>query len=169
MTLTLDDLDLDDLDLENLDQTVRPLDDIADEISKLECSNIFDIGRLLNEANEQCGHGEWTSWLTNNIGLSWSTAYNYMNAADLVDRFPTVGKLKLCARTIYALAEVSEEHLPGIIEELAKHATKTRLSVAEADKIIRQHCMKNKAERLKEAQAKAATRPTLTHRNFCGV
>jgi hypothetical protein len=70
---------------------------------KVENSNIITIGRLLIEAREQVEHGEWMPWLNENFDSSISTAENYMNAARLAAKFPTVGNLKLRPSALYSL------------------------------------------------------------------
>jgi Protein of unknown function (DUF3102) len=44
-------------------KNVRPLDEIADNLHKLERKNIIDIGDLLIEAKAQCEYGQWLDWL----------------------------------------------------------------------------------------------------------
>jgi hypothetical protein len=114
----------------------RSLDSIADDIHKLERSNLFDIGDLLLEAKAQCEHGEWGGWIWKNFEYAECTAQRYMQAATLAKKYRTVRDLKISTRTIYALAGEDEEHLPAIIEELTKSATKTRLTAADAQIIV---------------------------------
>jgi hypothetical protein len=114
----------------------RSLDSIADDINKLGRSNIFAIGGLLTEAKLQCGHGQWAKWIWDNFEYSESTAQNYMKASRLAAKFPTVRDLKIGARTIYSLASEDEKHLPAIIAELAKHATRTRLRPEKAEEVM---------------------------------
>jgi hypothetical protein len=111
----------------------RSLDIIADDINKLERSSIFDIGDLLIEAKAQCEHGKWAKWIWDNFEYAECTAQRYMQAATLATKSRTVRDLKISARTIYALAGEDEKYLPAIVKELAKHATKTRLTVADAE------------------------------------
>src|SRR6516162_8613974 len=82
----------------------RSLDAIADEIHGLERKGIFEIGDLLLEARAQCEHGDWLSWLSTEFAWSTSTAENYMAVSRLGAKFPTVGNLKLAARSLYELA-----------------------------------------------------------------
>jgi hypothetical protein len=114
----------------------RSLDSIADDINKLERGSIFDIGDLLIEAKAQCEHGEWLPWLDKEFDWSVDTAQRYMQAATLASKYRTVRYLKIGASTIYALVGEDEEHLPAIVKELVKHATKSRLTVADAERII---------------------------------
>jgi hypothetical protein len=119
------------------DMKPRSLDIIADDINKLERGSIFDIGDLLLEAKAQCQHGQWAKWIWDNFEYCEATAQRYMQAAKLATKYRTVRDLKVSARTIYALAGEDEEHLPSIVQELAKHATKTRLTVLDAEHIIK--------------------------------
>jgi hypothetical protein len=114
----------------------RSLDAIADDIHGLERKSIFAIGDLLLEAKSQCEHGDWLSWLSAEFAWSTSTAENYMAVARLRAKFPTVGNLKVTARTLYDLAGRNDDDLATIVAELAKHATQRRLSVDEAERVI---------------------------------
>ena len=54
--------------------------------------------------------------------------------ADLGGKFVKLTNLKLRTTTLYDLADhENEDDLPTVIDELAKHATKTRLSPADAN------------------------------------
>lgn len=119
-------------------KNVRSLDEIADGIHKLERRNIIDIGNLLLEAKAQCEHGQWLQWLYSEFGWSSTTAERYMKAADLASKFHILQNLRLAATTLYELADHEpEEDLPEIIEELAKHATKSRLAPRDAKRVIK--------------------------------
>lgn len=119
-------------------KNVRSLDEIADGIHKLERRNIIDIGNLLLEAKAQCEHGQWLQWLYSEFGWSSTTAERYMKAADLASKFHILQNLRLAATTLYELADHEpEEDLPEIIEELAKHATESRLAPRDAKRVIK--------------------------------
>jgi hypothetical protein len=111
----------------------RSLDDIADDIHKLQRNNVFEVGELLLKANAACEHGDWYDWLEDNFEWSEDTAENYMNAAKLPR---SVRDLKLAKTTLYNLTDEDDKHLPAIIEALAKHATEKQLKPKEADEII---------------------------------
>jgi hypothetical protein len=118
-------------------RNVRSLDVIAENIHKLERSNIIAVGGLLLEAKSQCEHGDWLGWLNAEFDMSVTTAERRMNVATLSGKFPKLKNLKLSATTLYDLAEHDdEEDLPSIINELVKHATSARLSHRDADRII---------------------------------
>jgi hypothetical protein len=126
-------------------KNMRSLDTLADNIHKLERGNIFDIGDLLIEARAQCEYGHWGEWLSNEFDWSPDTAARYMKVAEMSGRFRTVRNLKLAANTLYALADecrdddddCEDDNLPVIIQELAKHATKKRLTHKEAERVIK--------------------------------
>jgi len=113
-------------------KNVRTLSEIADAVHSLERTNIIDIGDLLIEAKEQgCERGEWLDWLEAEFEWSADTAERFMKVAKLAGQFRKLRNLKLGRTTLYELADHDrEEDLPAIIEELAKHATKTSLSRA---------------------------------------
>lgn len=119
-------------------KNVRTLSEIADAVHSLERANIIDYGDLLIEAKDQvCEHGDWLNWLETEFELSVNTAWRRMTVAKLAAKFPNLRNLKLGKTTFYALADHKDEaDLPAIIEELAKHATKTRLAPRDAERVI---------------------------------
>jgi hypothetical protein len=82
----------------------RNLAAIAGDIHAIEHRSIFDIGKLLIEAQEACDYGKWMQWLDDEFQWSDDTADNYMAASRLADRFRTVRNLKVPLRVIYKLA-----------------------------------------------------------------
>jgi hypothetical protein len=119
-------------------RNVRPLDTIADKINRVARANVIDIGDLLLEAKAQCEHGEWLVWLYGEFGWSADTAERYMKVAELAGKFRRLRNLRLAVTTLYELAAHKEvEDLPAIVEELAKHAAKTRLPPYDARRVIK--------------------------------
>jgi Protein of unknown function (DUF3102) len=119
-------------------KNVRSLDTIAVNINQLERGNIIVIGDLLLEAKSQCERGDWLKWLTCEFDWSVDTAERYMGVAALNAKFRSLRNLKLAATTLYELVDYEgEEDLPAIIEELAKHASKTRLNPRDARRVIK--------------------------------
>ncbi|WP_161855601.1 DUF3102 domain-containing protein [Bradyrhizobium sp. CCBAU 051011] len=116
----------------------RSLDTIADDISKLKRDHIFDVGDLLIEAKEQCEHGQWLDWLDDEFEWSVDTAENYMKVAELASKFRPLRNLKLAKTTLYTLAgsDYDDDTIGAIINELEKHATRTRLKPCDARRII---------------------------------
>jgi hypothetical protein len=112
-------------------KNIRTLDEIADEIHKLDRTNIFDKGELLLEAKEQCKaeREKWLDWLAREFG-EWShdSATKYMRVAELGSQFRNLRNLRLAKTTLYELAaHEPETYFPIIINELSKHASKKRL------------------------------------------
>jgi hypothetical protein len=127
-------------------KNVRPLNAIADNIHQLARGNIIDIGDLLLEAKSQCERGDWLNWLHGEFEWSVDTAERYMKVAALNAKFRRLRNLKLAVTTLYELADYEEAEqgvpedqldLPAIISELAKHASKTRLSPRDARRVIK--------------------------------
>jgi hypothetical protein len=107
----------------------RQLAVITDELNtaiKVETSNKITIGALLIEAQEQVEHGEWMDWLYNNFSMGKSTAANYVNAAKLAAKFPSVGNLYLRASALYLLGG---ENLDPVL--FSRKAIKAILTEAE--------------------------------------
>ena len=79
-----------------------------------------------------------STWLNREFSWSTSTAERKMRVAELGAKFVSLTNLKLAATTLYRLADhENEDDLPAIIEELAKHATKTSLKPREAERVIK--------------------------------
>jgi hypothetical protein len=114
----------------------RPLAAIAADIHKAERRSIFEIGDLLLEAKAACKHGEWLGWLETEFEWSADTAGRYMKVAELGSKFRTLRNLRLAATTLYDLGVEKVEHLPTIIEALAKDAAKKQISAGAAYEII---------------------------------
>jgi hypothetical protein len=118
-------------------KNVRSLDTIAVNINQLARGNIIDIGDLLLEAKSQCERGDWLNWLHGEFDWSVDTAERYMGVAALNAKFRSLRNLKIAATTLYALVYQEQDDLPAIIGELAKHASKTRLSPRDARRVIK--------------------------------
>jgi hypothetical protein len=119
-------------------KNTRSLGAIADNIHKLSRKNIIDIGDLLLEAKAQCEHGDWLNWLDTEFDWSVYSAERYMKVAQLNAKFHNLRNLRLGATTLYQLADHDdEEELAAVIEELAKHATNTRLRPRDAERVIK--------------------------------
>jgi hypothetical protein len=89
-----------------IEKPKRDIEVITGELQtalKREATDVIAIGDLLLEAKEQLKHGKWLPWLKSNFGSSDSTAQNYMNAARLAIKYPTVGNLKLKPTALYFL------------------------------------------------------------------
>jgi hypothetical protein len=118
-------------------KNTRSLDLIADAIHKLDRANIIDKGDLLLEAKAQCEPGQWLNWLETECEYSEDSAERYMKVAKLASRFRNLRNLRLGKTTLYALADhQNEEDLPAIVKELAKYATKKRLTPRDAERVI---------------------------------
>ena len=98
-------------------RNVRSLDEIADDIHKLDRNNRFDRGDLLLEAQSKCEHGDFLIWLNNEFDCGHATAYRCIGAAKLAGKFPKLRNLRLRATTIDDLLDEDDEDLPAIIAE----------------------------------------------------
>lgn len=115
------------------------LDAIAgrlDKALKAEAGNIIAVGKLLITARDACAQAgeEFLAWLSENFGMSRSTAYNYMGAADYAKRFPTVGNGRIAPRVLYDLAngEFDEE----VAEQIRKEARIKRVDNDRAQRLV---------------------------------
>ena len=78
------------------------IDGIRDRIKDRTHKYYIDTGRDLIEVKAILGHGKFMSWVKSNFDFSNATAHNFMNAAKLVEKIPTVGNLPQTA--VMALA-----------------------------------------------------------------
>jgi hypothetical protein len=65
------------------------LSTISAKIRKFEkntIANVVEIGRLLNEAHEQCDYGEYQDWLEREFSWSYRTALRYCHAASFAEK-----------------------------------------------------------------------------------
>jgi len=88
--------------------TRRSLAAIAADINQVARHNIFELGKLLLEADKQCEYGQWGHWLAKEFAWSADTADRYMAAAKLAATFRTVRILKVPPTVIYALAKLDD-------------------------------------------------------------
>jgi len=113
----------------------RTLDVITAEIQQIERRNVFDIGKLLVEANKVCDHGDWLPWLKAEFEWSHDTAHNYMNAYRLATDYERVRNLTVPMRVIYLLADEVDEHTGPVVDALVEATAggKKKLSFADAE------------------------------------
>jgi hypothetical protein len=91
--------------------------------------DIIEIGRLLTECKERCGHGHWLPWLEQEFGWDERTAQRYMSAHALAGKYDKLSDLSIGVSSLYLLAAPStpESAQTEIIEraeagEQLKHA-----------------------------------------------
>jgi hypothetical protein len=104
------------------------LDAIAKRVDRLlnaRTRNAVELGKELSTGRVECEKtgDEFLVWLSERFDMSKSTAYNYMNAADYVKRFPTVGNANLAPTVLYALANGDYDEQ---IAELIRKAGRTQ-------------------------------------------
>ena len=110
----------------------RSLERIADDVHRLDRASIIGIGDLLLEAKASCEHGESGQWLKQEFEWSNDTAERFMAVARLATRYRQLRELQLSRTTLYALLKKDEKDSPTIVDELAKHATQSRLKASDA-------------------------------------
>ena len=64
--------------------------------------NVIELGKLLEAVRKNLPHGCWQSWVTGEIGVSTSTASNWLRAYEHADQFRAIANLNPTA--IYALS-----------------------------------------------------------------
>jgi Protein of unknown function (DUF3102) len=86
---------------------------IAGQIKALEkktIQNVVEIGRLLQEVDDQCEHGEYMKWLKGEFGWSHGTSLNYRNVYALSQnrKICDFDKLDISISALYMIARLSK-------------------------------------------------------------
>ena len=120
---------------------------------------VIEIGRRLVEAKAVLPHGEWSTWLSEEVDFSQSTANNYMKifeeyGSDQLTLFGAVANSQLIANLSYAkalklLAVPADER-----ESFAEKVDAENISVKELDAAIKEK--KAAEERAAELEEKVA-------------
>jgi hypothetical protein len=76
-------------------------------LAKRVIADVIEIGRLLAECKERCGHGNWLPWLEREFGWTDRTALNFMRVHEWSLKSETVSDLDLPMRSLYLLAAPS--------------------------------------------------------------
>src|SRR5262245_20099663 len=69
--------------------------------------DIVEIGRLLVEAKERAGHGNWRAWLDQEFGWSQDTAERFMSLHRLRGQIPQIADYDVPVSGLYLLARQS--------------------------------------------------------------
>lgn len=100
-------------------RVLAQIDKLTGEIKVIlrrETKAIVAAGKKLEEAKKTLAHGEFLKWLWNKVGISPSSASNYMKTANAVAKFPTLANLN--ATTLYKVARASEDDQVAVVERL---------------------------------------------------
>ena len=95
---------------------------------------LIEIGKNLIEAKTLVKHGEWSSWLENNVGFSQRSAQNYMRLARTFSGLDVSG---LDASKLFLLQEMPEDERAGFLKE----KDVSSMSVREMKAAIRGDCV----------------------------
>lgn len=121
--------------------------DLAEKTAKVKiltaqtAENIIEIGRTLLEVKENIPHGEFLSWLENEVNYSKSTAYNFMKVAKEFPNFQQVGNLGM--RKLLALTGIESESR----EKVIANNDLENMTITEVEKIIEEERLLEKANR----------------------
>lgn len=114
-------------------------------LMKRNALNICDIGVNLLEARKLLAHGEFLSWIKEELDISKSSAYRFMDVAKAFkDKLPKMGTLEIAPSALYLLA--SQDTPDGAIKEA--------LELADAGQPISQESAKNIINKHHERKAK---------------
>jgi hypothetical protein len=107
-------------------------------LGKRVAGDIIEIGRLLAECKERCGHGHWLPWLEAEFGWTDRTALNFTRVYELSLKSETVSDLDLPMRSLYLLAAPSTPD-SARTEVIERAGAGERLNRAEVQAIITAH------------------------------
>ena len=93
--------------------------------------NIIEIGKLLHVVREHLPHGSWRSWLEVEIGMSTSSAANYLNAYGHADEFRAVENWSAGAAFLLVGSNVPENAIESA-NQLAESGQKVTKDAAQA-------------------------------------
>lgn len=94
-------------------KTNTRLPEIAREIKAIErkdIGNVIEKGRLLQEAANQCGRGEYMKWLKSEFGWSHNTALRLRSVYDLNRQIGDLDKLNISISAVYLVADLLRDH-----------------------------------------------------------
>lgn len=141
-------------------QNTQPLAKISQKIKALEknsIQNVVEIGKLLQEASEQCEYGEYMNWLKSQFGWSHQTSLRYRSVYNLSQNQQIVdfAKLDISISALYEVADLFRNFfdLPICLaagEAIINAAKSGRVTYRMTRDIIRE---------LREAEARKETEP----------
>jgi hypothetical protein len=70
-------------------------------------ADVIEIGRLLLECKERCGHGNWLPWLEAEFGWSEDTAERFIRLNKLAGQIPQIAEYDIPVSGLYLLAAPS--------------------------------------------------------------
>jgi hypothetical protein len=119
----------------------KSLPQIAKAIKALEkrtIRDIVEIGKLLHEAEQQCEHGEYMKWMSQNFDFSHDSSLHYRNAYSL-SRNPKCSdfaRWNISVAGFYLIAATMNKGDVGAATAVIKAARKGRVSTNAASQII---------------------------------
>ena len=124
---------------------------------KMSVQKAIRIGELLTEQKEFVGHGNFLSWVENNLDISERTAQNYMKLFSYRDKTATIADLNSAYRQIETLEaqekQSKEERQRSMIAEFRKTGIKPPGWTPKLDKAVKDtdaHLAKVKEQRAQE-------------------
>lgn len=129
---------------------IRDIDEIARQHA---VRSATDIGEKLIEAKALVDHGEWASWLKQNVNYSQSTANNFMRVAVEYKELNSQTLANLSYSQAVALLSVPSEEREAFVEENKASEMSTReLQAAIKAKQEAEKLLEDERERVKEEQ-----------------
>lgn len=115
-------------------KTVKLLAEHAQAIRRLGkrvIGEVIEIGRLLIDAKELAGRGNWSSWLKREFGWSQDTAERFMSLHRLQGKIPQIAESDIPVSGLYLLAakNTPEKVVEAVLERAEKGERFTTSSV----------------------------------------
>lgn len=148
--------------------------------ARLLISEAVEIGGLLSRARENCEHGEFEPWLTQNVGFVKMTAYNYISLFNYQSQIAGANNLSEAYKLIETLEgqkkqseaqkanqRVADYRKTGNKPEGWRRGTDDKLAQEEAERDkrleqLKQEALNRKQEAEKEAREREAERARLS-------
>jgi N6-adenosine-specific RNA methylase IME4 len=105
-------------------------------LRKRVADDIIEIGRLLAECKERCGHGNWLPWLEAEFGWNERTAQRYISIHELAGKYDNLSDLEVPVSSLYLLPSAPES---ARAEVFARAESGERLKHAAVQAVIAAH------------------------------
>jgi hypothetical protein len=107
-------------------------------LGKRVTGDVIEIGRLLIECRERCGHGNWLPWLDREFGWSADTAERFIRLNKLADQIPQIAEYDIPVSGLYQLAAPSTPE-SARTEVITRAEAGERMGRAEVQAIVATH------------------------------
>ncbi len=139
-----------------IDRTAEIKKELAElnQSLKMSVQKAIYIGQLLTEQKEFIGHGNFLSWLEDNLDIGKSIAYQYIKLNEYKNKIPKIGNLSEAYQQIETIErqekQSNEERKRSLIAEFRKTGKKPEGWDRDCDYVIQ----KDKENEIRQAEYK---------------